>query len=239
MRTPFDTGLAKAEVLTNHRHRASSDTLYAGAGAVTTTDECKVSQASRSGGQSYPYSRRIASGVSKMEDIGLFKQGWKWLRHCCAGSRTSVMGFRDKIWIFVEVQWPVVCGGCARLGGVLLWLLIYWRDCVVCGIRSIIEMGSAALLIIMWSSFLSLTSMSCLVYVLMGMPFASQDINADMRCSSSQESKAGPPSVSSHPGLSPFVITPCVRGRGEVANQDLGPGKASLLPLGQALTSKK
>ena len=114
----------------------------------------------------------VLVGVLKMEDIGLFKQGWKWLqskRHCCAGSRTSVMGFRDKFWIFVEVQWPVVCGGCARLGGVLLWLLIYWRDCVVRGIRSIIKMGSAALLIIMWSSFLSLTSMSCLVYVLMGM----------------------------------------------------------------------
>ena len=114
----------------------------------------------------------VLVGVLKMEDIGLFKQGWKWLqskRHCCAGSRTSVMGFRDKIWIFVEVQWPVVCGGCARLGGVLLWLLIYWRDCVVRGIRSIIEMDSAALLIIMWSSFLCLTSMSCLVYVLMSM----------------------------------------------------------------------
>ncbi|KAI8007180.1 hypothetical protein LOK49_LG07G03606 [Camellia lanceoleosa] len=107
-----------------------------------------------------------------MEDIGLFKQGWKWLqskRHCYPVARTAVICFRDKIGVFMERHWPMVCSGCARLGRILLLLLIYWRDCVLRGVRSFIGLGSVALLLIMWSCFLSLTSMSCLVYVLMSM----------------------------------------------------------------------
>ncbi|XP_028081248.1 uncharacterized protein LOC114282713 isoform X1 [Camellia sinensis] len=107
-----------------------------------------------------------------MEDIGLFKQGWKWLqskRHCYPVARTAVISFRDKIGMFMERHWPMVCSGCARLGRILLLLLIYWWDCVLRGVRSFIGLGSVALLLIMWSCFLSLTSMSCLVYVLMSM----------------------------------------------------------------------
>uniref|UniRef100_A0A5B6ZAR6 J domain-containing protein n=1 Tax=Davidia involucrata TaxID=16924 RepID=A0A5B6ZAR6_DAVIN len=107
-----------------------------------------------------------------MEDIGLFKQGWKWLqskRNCYSVARTAAICFKDKIGIFMERHWPIVCSGCARLGRVLLLLLIHWRDCVVRGVRSFVGLGSAALLVIMWSCFLSLTSMSCLVYLLLSM----------------------------------------------------------------------
>lgn len=51
----------------------------------------------------------------------------------------------------------------------MLLLLIRWKDCGVRGFRSFIGLGSAALLVIMWSCFLSLTSLSCLVYVLLSM----------------------------------------------------------------------
>ncbi|XP_059662303.1 uncharacterized protein LOC132308282 isoform X2 [Cornus florida] len=107
-----------------------------------------------------------------MEDIGLFKQGWKWLqskRHCYSVVRTAATCFRDKIGIFMERHWPIVCNGFARVGRFLHMLLIYWRDCVVRGARSFVRLGSAALLVIMWSCFLSLTSMSCLLYVLLSM----------------------------------------------------------------------
>ncbi|KAG5550880.1 hypothetical protein RHGRI_009351 [Rhododendron griersonianum] len=107
-----------------------------------------------------------------MEDIGLFNQGWKWLqskRHCYPVVRTAVICFRDKIGMFMERNWPLVCSGCARLGRFLLLLLVYWKDCVVRGVRSFVKLGSVALLVIMWSCFLSLTSMSCLVYVLISM----------------------------------------------------------------------
>ncbi|XP_034212146.1 uncharacterized protein LOC117624801 isoform X2 [Prunus dulcis] len=107
-----------------------------------------------------------------MEDIGLFKQGWKWLlshKHVYSRSRTAISGFRDEMGMFIERHWPMVCSGCTKTGRLLLLLLIYWRDCVVRGFRSFLGLGSAALLLIMWSCFLSLTSISCLIYVLLSM----------------------------------------------------------------------
>lgn len=116
-----------------------------------------------------------------MEDIGLFKQGWKWLqskKDFYSVAQNAAACFRDKIGIFIERHWPVVCCGCARFGRVLLFLLIHWKDCVVRGSRSSVGLGSAALLVIMWSCFLSLTSMSCLIYVLLSMVcFSSIDCN--------------------------------------------------------------
>ncbi|KAL0353427.1 UNVERIFIED_CONTAM: hypothetical protein Sangu_0924000 [Sesamum angustifolium] len=106
-----------------------------------------------------------------MEDIGLFNQGLKWLqsKDCYAVARTVVSCLRDKIGIFMERHWPLVCCGCAKFGRVLLFLLVYWKNCFVSGFQSFIGLRSAALLVIMWSCFLSLTSMSCLLYVLASM----------------------------------------------------------------------
>ena len=107
-----------------------------------------------------------------MEDIGLVSQGWKWLqskKHFYSVAQTSATCFRDKIGIFFERHWPVVCCVCARIATVLHFLLIHWKDCFVRGFWSFVGLGSAALLVIMWSCFISLTSMSCLVYALLSM----------------------------------------------------------------------
>lgn len=107
-----------------------------------------------------------------MEDIGLFKQAWMWLqskKDCYSVVRTAAGCFRDKVGIFNERIWPIVCCGCAILGKLLFILFRYWKDCLVRGCKSFFALGSAALLLIMWSCFLSLTSLSCLVYVLLSM----------------------------------------------------------------------
>ncbi|KAM7495703.1 hypothetical protein LguiB_030312 [Lonicera macranthoides] len=110
-----------------------------------------------------------------MEDIALVKQVWRWLqskKHFYSVAPTVVGCFRDKIGIFIERHWPVVCCGCARLGTALLFLFIHWKDCVVRGFHSSIGSGSAALIVIMWSCFLCLTSISCMVYLLLSMVVA-------------------------------------------------------------------
>ncbi|KAH6768163.1 Chaperone DnaJ-domain superfamily protein [Perilla frutescens var. frutescens] len=106
-----------------------------------------------------------------MEDIGLFNQGLKWLqsKDRYSVARTTVSCLRDKIGIFMERHWPMVCCGCAKFGRAVLFLLVYWKNCFISGFRSFFGLGSAALLVIMWSCFLSLTSMSCLLYVLLSM----------------------------------------------------------------------
>ncbi|CAA2984718.1 Molecular chaperone (superfamily) [Olea europaea subsp. europaea] len=109
--------------------------------------------------------------VKVMEDIGLFNQGWKWLqsKDCYCVASTTASCLRDKMGIFMERHWPMVCCGCARLGRGLLFLLVYWKNCFVTGFQSFVGLGSAALLVIVWSFFLSLTSMSCVLYVLLSM----------------------------------------------------------------------
>ncbi|XP_023542501.1 uncharacterized protein LOC111802385 isoform X1 [Cucurbita pepo subsp. pepo] len=107
-----------------------------------------------------------------MEDIGLFKQGWKWFqsqKHTYSRAQIAFFSFRDKVGMFVERHWPMVCRCCAWMGSLLRLAVLQWWDCIKKGFRSLIGLGFAALLLIMWSCFLSLTSMSCLVYVLLSM----------------------------------------------------------------------
>lgn len=106
-----------------------------------------------------------------MEDIGLFRQGLKWIQsreHACSRARNAALCFRDKAGLFVEHHWPVFCSWCSRFWKLVLHLLLCWRDCALRGSRSVVGFGPAALLVIMWSCFLSLTSMSCLIYVVTG-----------------------------------------------------------------------
>lgn len=110
--------------------------------------------------------------TSEMEDIGLFKQAWKWVqsqKHAYSSARTGLSCFRDKTGRFIERHWPTICSACTKIGMFLLFLVIHWRDCLHRGFRSFVKLGSASLLLIMWSCFLSLTSMSCLIYVLLSM----------------------------------------------------------------------
>ncbi|KAF5728212.1 hypothetical protein HS088_TW21G00357 [Tripterygium wilfordii] len=107
-----------------------------------------------------------------MEDIGLVEQGWKWLqtqKHLWLCTETAAGTLREKVGVFIERHWPKVCSWCARFWQLVCFVLIYWKDCVVRGFQSVTQLGSAALLVIMWSYFLSLTSMSCLLYVLPSM----------------------------------------------------------------------
>lgn len=107
-----------------------------------------------------------------MEDIGLFNQGWKWLKsqkHVWSRVKTALVCCRDKLGDLMERHWPMLCDGCVKMGKLSRFLLIYWKDCIGRGFQSTLILGSASLFVIMWSFFLSLTSMSCLAYVLLSM----------------------------------------------------------------------
>ncbi|XP_024966931.1 uncharacterized protein LOC112506861 [Cynara cardunculus var. scolymus] len=108
-----------------------------------------------------------------MGDIGVLNQGWKWLLKeslwCSIAAKKTVCGFRDTIGVFTRQHWPNVCYGFGKLGKVLCFLMIRWKDCFIRGCGSLFGLGTAALLVIIWSCFLSLTSMSCLLYLLLGM----------------------------------------------------------------------
>ncbi|KAI3890634.1 hypothetical protein MKW92_014160 [Papaver armeniacum] len=105
-----------------------------------------------------------------LEDIGLFKQVWRWFyshKQVYSTTRTTVCCFRDKMMSKIDHHWPLICSGCVKLGNLLVIVLMQWRNCCMRGLKSLLRLSSAALLLIMWSCFLSLTSISCLAYVLL------------------------------------------------------------------------
>lgn len=107
-----------------------------------------------------------------MEDIGLFKQGWRWFcsqKDVYSRTRNGVCWCKDRVVFLIDRHWPFVCSGGVKLWRMMLMLLMEWKECGVRGFKSVFSFGSAALLIIMWSCFLSLTSITCLVYVLLSL----------------------------------------------------------------------
>ncbi|KAM0029399.1 putative DnaJ domain, cleavage inducing molecular chaperone, Jiv, Chaperone J-domain superfamily [Helianthus debilis subsp. tardiflorus] len=106
-----------------------------------------------------------------MEDIMLFKPDWKWVlseTHCYSVMK-AVWCFNNAVAGSLARHWPSVCRGCWALAKVLWYSLVRWKDCCVRGSRSLFGLGTAALLVIIWSCFLSLTSMSCVLCVLLCM----------------------------------------------------------------------
>lgn len=104
-----------------------------------------------------------------MEDIVLFKESWKWLlseSHCYS---VAAVKAGKTVAISVLHHWPSVCHLCSRLVNLLSWFLIQWKDCLIRGSRSFFGLGSAALLVIIWSCFLTLTSLSCVLAVVLTM----------------------------------------------------------------------
>ncbi|KAL4554620.1 hypothetical protein LXL04_037217 [Taraxacum kok-saghyz] len=104
-----------------------------------------------------------------MEEFGVFNEDWKWLLlesfWCSFSAKKTASSFS----VFIRRHWPNVCYGFGELGRLLQLLMNQWRNCFVRGCKSVSDLGTAALFIIMWSSFLSLTSMSCLLYLLLSL----------------------------------------------------------------------
>ncbi|KAK1278655.1 hypothetical protein QJS04_geneDACA023749 [Acorus gramineus] len=98
-----------------------------------------------------------------MEDAELLRQAWLWLlsrARALARARGAFGRASDR-------HWPAVRDGAKGLGRLSLLLVLHWRNCTVRGFGSLVSLGSAAPLLVMWCCFLSLTSTSCLVYALL------------------------------------------------------------------------
>nr|CAD1819610.1 unnamed protein product [Ananas comosus var. bracteatus] len=116
---------------------------------------------------------------SFMADIGLLKQGWKWLqsrKQAWVCAQIAASRERDKLVFLIDRHWPMVHRGFVSVGRLLLMLMIEWRNCAVRGFWSLISSGSAALLVVLWSCFLCWTSLSCLIYALFSLGVAGASI---------------------------------------------------------------
>ncbi|KAL4200708.1 hypothetical protein AMTRI_Chr02g254910 [Amborella trichopoda] len=103
-----------------------------------------------------------------MEDIGLFKEGLKWVRsqkHVFLSTQASICSTRERIAAMVDCHGPVLYSGCLHLWKMLFLVLREWKSCITRGMGSLLSLGSTTFFVILWCCFLSLTSTSCIVYV--------------------------------------------------------------------------
>ncbi|CAN6454577.1 unnamed protein product [Victoria cruziana] len=100
-----------------------------------------------------------------MRDIELFNDGFRWVRSQKNVVQAFLRRLREGVAALADRHGPIFCRWCSQLGKFLLFLLLQWRDCTLRGIGSLLGLRSAALFVIIWSCFLSLTSISCLLYV--------------------------------------------------------------------------
>lgn len=100
-----------------------------------------------------------------MEDIRLFRHGWKWVqsrKYLFLPTRAAT-----RIAVFSDRHWPLFSRWCLRSGNFLLVLLLLWKASIVNGSASLLRLGPAALFVTLWSSFLSSASLSSLVCLLL------------------------------------------------------------------------
>ncbi|KAK1281402.1 Chaperone protein dnaJ 15 [Acorus gramineus] len=85
-------------------------------------------------------------------------------RWALTGTRGAFGRARDR----TTPYFPVARDGAVGLGRwLVVAVMVRWRDCAARGVGSLVRFGPVALFLVMWSCLLSLTSMSCLVYVLL------------------------------------------------------------------------
>lgn len=111
-----------------------------------------------------------------MVDVnGLFKQGWMWIQ----SQKQALLSkySKEKLVFIVDQNWPMINFWCWSFGKFVLMLLLHWRDCAVNGFWSLIGLGSMSLFVIMWSCFVSFSSISCVLYTLLGLGAAGATIH--------------------------------------------------------------
>ncbi|CAN6335033.1 unnamed protein product [Urochloa humidicola] len=96
-----------------------------------------------------------------MEDLGLWKQAWRWVlsqKHILAWAHTAACGSRERLAFLVDRHWPAVSRACATSSRLALAALRQWRGCMARGVLAVASLGPAAVFVILWSFFVCMTS---------------------------------------------------------------------------------
>ncbi|RZR74096.1 hypothetical protein BHM03_00032162 [Ensete ventricosum] len=107
-----------------------------------------------------------------MGGIDLFKQGCVWVqfqKQDFVSGRVAASHAVEKLMTLIDRHWPLVYSWCTMVAMFLFRLLLRWRGCVARGLSSLFTLGTTALLVILWSCFVCLTSMTSVVYAILSL----------------------------------------------------------------------
>ncbi|XP_006664189.1 uncharacterized protein LOC102721410 [Oryza brachyantha] len=107
-----------------------------------------------------------------MADLGLWKQGWRWVlsqKHILTWAHMAASGGTERLAFLVDRHWPAVSRTCVSSGRLALAALRQWRGCAARGILEMASLGPASVFVILWSCFVCMTSPACALYALLSL----------------------------------------------------------------------
>jgi len=97
-----------------------------------------------------------------MADTSLFEQVLEWIRR----QKPLYLKATDYVGFAVEQNWPIISTWSVHFARSFMWVSALWLECNLRGLKSLLQLSSTAYFLLLWCSFLSMTAISGLLYVI-------------------------------------------------------------------------
>lgn len=99
-----------------------------------------------------------------MADTSLFEKVLEWIRR----QKPLYLKATDYVGFAVEQNWPIISTWSVQFARSFMWVSALWLESSLRGLKSLLQLSSTAYFLLLWCSFLSMTAISGLLYVIIG-----------------------------------------------------------------------
>lgn len=97
-----------------------------------------------------------------MADTSLFDQVLEWIKQ----QKPLYFRVTDYVGSAVKQNWPIISTWSVHCAKSFMWVSGLWLECSLRGLNSLLQLSSTTYFLLLWCSFLSMTSISGLLYVI-------------------------------------------------------------------------
>lgn len=97
-----------------------------------------------------------------MADTSLYEQVLEWIKQ----QKPLYLRATDYVGIAVKQNWPIISTWSMHCARSFMWVSGLWLECSLRGLKSLLRLSSTAYFLLLWCSFLSMSSISGLLYVI-------------------------------------------------------------------------
>lgn len=97
-----------------------------------------------------------------MADTSLYEQVLEWIKQ----QKPLYLRATDYVGVAVKQNWPIISTWSMHCARSFMWVSGLWLECSLRGLKSLLQLSSTAYFLLLWCSFLSMSSISGLLYVI-------------------------------------------------------------------------
>lgn len=97
-----------------------------------------------------------------MADTSLYEQVLEWIKQ----QKPLYLRATDYVGVAVKQNWPIISTWSMHCARSFMWVSGLWLECSLRGLKSLLRLSSTAYFLLLWCSFLSMSSISGLLYVI-------------------------------------------------------------------------